>query len=244
MSDVGWGSDHLEPPKKRKIPIWVLGCAGGCMFALGAAAVGAFFVKNKVMDWIDTQSKPEVQWPKLVEVLPFDEVPAGFSISRIIPIVDIWQLDSLTEDLVVFVFAGPEHANASPWGKWFSDPKKAPMFQLQDGELEAVEGKLVIQGREVRSVRITRTLLPEDARAAGERADPGEHDPAQTGGSQDAPPLSRSKSIRGNGLALDVTAEGSDKRVLVWLMRSKDGATVSDDEAKVILAPFKIGPAR
>ena len=41
MSDVGWGSDHLEAPKKRKIPLWLLGCGGGCMFFVGALAVGA-----------------------------------------------------------------------------------------------------------------------------------------------------------------------------------------------------------
>ena len=61
MSDVGWGSDHLEPPKKRVIPLWVMGCAGGCMFALGAAAVATYFGGSMLKDWWAVQSKPEVQ---------------------------------------------------------------------------------------------------------------------------------------------------------------------------------------
>jgi hypothetical protein len=38
--------------------------------------------------------------------------------------------------------------------------------------------------------------------------------------------------------------EGSSERLLVWMFRSNEGYTVSDEEAKAFLAPFHVGPRR
>lgn len=268
MSDVGWGSDHLEPPKKRTIPLWVMGCAGGCMFAIGAAVVAAYFGGTMFKDWVAVQSKPEVQWPRLAEVLPFEERPAGFSIARWpVPVFDIWQLDKPSEDLVMYVVAAPEGGGNS-MGKWLSSPKDTAMLGMQDGDFETVEGHLVLQGRELRSVRFKRTNLPEEWKeipipatapdepvapvAPGEPSPPQQPEPPTQpdrsrprSSTHDLPQaLERMKAIRGDGLALDVTQESSDRRVLIWLVRGTQGETVSDEQAKEILAPFEIGPGR
>ncbi len=251
MSDVGWGSDHLEPPKKRVIPLWVMGCAGGCMFAIGAAAVATYFGGTMLKEWWEVQSKPEVQWPELATVLPFDEQPAGFTIARW-PLMDLWQLEDRDQDLLVYVLGAPEGRSGKPWGEWLSSPKQSVMFKLQDGEFDTEEGHLMLQGRELRSVRFTRTNLPESP-AIPAPPDPLENSQAPTPPDEplpvepdeDLPPaFARFKQIRGDGIALDVTAESSHRRVLVWLVRGTQGTTVSDEEAKTILAPFKIGPTR
>ncbi len=256
MSDVGWGSDHLEPPKKRVIPLWVMGCAGGCMFAIGAAAVATYYGGTMLKEWWEVQSKPEVQWPALAAVLPFDEQPAGFTIARW-PIMDLWQLEDRDQDLLVYVFGAPQGGSGKTWGEWLSSPKQSVMFKLQDGEFDTEEGHLILQGRELRCVRFTRTELPE-APAIPALPDPAQVSPAPTSPPlPDEPPESlhvepnldlapafaRFKQIRGDGIALDVTAEGSHRRVLVWLVRGTQGTTVSDEAAMAILAPFKIGPA-
>ncbi len=256
MSDVGWGSDHLEPPKKRVIPLWVMGCAGGCMFAIGAAAVATYFGGTMIKEWWEVQSKPEVQWPALAGVLPFDEQPAGFTIARW-PIMDLWQLEDRDQDLLVYVLGAPQGGSGKTWGEWLSSPKQSVMFKLQDGEFDTEEGHLMLQGRELRCVRFTRTELPE-AQAIPALPDPSQNSQAPT---PPAPPdepleslqvepdpnlppaLARLKQIRGDGIALDVTAESSDRRVLVWLVRGTQGTTVSDEAAMAILAMAARGRA-
>ena len=237
MSDVDWGSDHLEPPKKKKVPMWVWGCGGGCMFAIGALFVVGRIVGPKVKEWIDSLSKPEVQWPRLAEVLPFDERPASVDIERWpFPMLDIWKLQSKEDDLVVFVFAPPASDSNGPWGEWLSDPKKSPMFSAQPGTFECTQGTLVVQGRELSSVRFTRSdvgtpITPAPVPDTKEDAD-----------EKRIKELIGTESIHGNGLDLDVTPEGSPRRVMLWLVRGKAGETVSDEEAKNFLAPFMIGP--
>lgn len=248
MSEINWGSDHLEAPKKRKIPLWVLGCGGGCMFMVGAVIVAVLVMGPKVSKWVDSLSQPEVQWPRLAEALPFDEQPEGFSIARLpVPLIDLWLLRSDAQDLSVFVLAAPQGKDGGPWGKWMSNPEEAPFLADMKGEVESSEGTLVVQGRELRSVRYTRKNLP--ARAP-QPPDPGE--PPNAPPSPDEPDPVEGKfsvridngDVRGGGLALDVTPEGASQRMLIWLWRENEGSTVSDEDAKEFLTPFQIGPRR
>jgi len=234
MSDVGWGSDHLEPVKKRTIPLWLWITGGGCMFAIGALIVVAMIFGPKVKKWLESLSQPEVQWPELALVLPFDAAPEGVTIARWpAPNLDFWRLKSTEDDLYAFVCA-PSSDKPGPWGDWLLDPKLAPMFATQAGSFESVEGTLSVQGRVLHSVRFTRVGVP-----------PAPPEPPPT--PEDSPEqrmkeLLQGGSIRGDGIDLELTPEGSPRRVLIWLMRGTEGETVSDEQAIAFLAPFRIGP--
>jgi hypothetical protein len=242
MSDVGWGSDHLEPPKKRKIPMWILGCGGGCMFLIGAMIVASLLLGPKVKRWFDNLSTPEVQWPELAEVLPYDAVPAGVTIERWpMPVWKIWKLEARSKDLFAFVFSAPKGDDKGPWGVWVLDPKQAPMFAAQDGSFECSEGTLLVQGRELRSVRFMRTNMPPPADVATEKpADPVDSSPD----AMRIEDLLGRETIRGSGLDVVITTDDSPRVVLMWLVRGKQGETVTDEDAREFLAPFKIGTDR
>ena len=254
MSEVNWGSDHLEPPKKRSIPLWVLGCGGGCMFMIGATIVAVIVATPKAKRWVEALSKPEVQWPRLAETLPFDAAPEGFSIARLpVPLIDLWLLRSQDQALTVFVLAADQDESGGPWGQWMSKPQEAPFLAGLLGEIESSEGTLVVQGRELRSVRYARKELPPPV-SAPEPPQPPEA-PRPVGGGAEVPeidlPLDTrlsmrldNESVRGGGISLDVTPEESSERIVVWLLREAEGATVSDDDARAFLAPFHIGPRR
>jgi hypothetical protein len=180
MSDVSWGSDHLEPAKKSKIPGWVLGCAGGCMFLIGAAGVAVYFGGQMVERWLAKNADPDVQWPRLAEVLPHDERPEGVEIMRWpIPLVDVWQLESKGEDVVAFVAAagdtggsGPSSGMGEVLRQWFEKPEELPMLAMQRAEFETQAGKLSIQGRELNVVRIHRKRDSSEARPGESAPDP------------------------------------------------------------------------
>lgn len=170
MNDVNWGSDHLEPAKKRRIPLWILGCGGGCMFMIGAVVVAAMLLGPRAKRWVDGLTDPAVQWPELAAELPHDEPPPGFHIARMpfpLDMLKIWTLDSSTEDLQVFVVA-TEKSEHDGVGDWISKPEDSPFFAGQDAKFHVTEGKLFVQGRELRSVRFERVdsasaKTPDDA---------------------------------------------------------------------------------
>ncbi len=71
MTETTWSEEVAEPPKKKGIPLWVWGCGGGCLLAVIAAlAVGVF-----LFGWVQEAVDPAVVWPKIAEILPFDEQP-------------------------------------------------------------------------------------------------------------------------------------------------------------------------
>jgi len=250
MSEVNWGNDHLEPPKKRSIPLWLLGCGGGCMFMVGATIVAVMIAGPRLTRWVEGLSQPEVQWPRLGETLPFDAAPEGFSIARLpVPLIDLWMLRSQQQELTIFVLAAPQDGSGGPWGQWMSEPKKTPFMGALPGEIEASEGTLVVQGRELRSVRYTRKELPPAVAPEPPRPPELPHS-ADRDPELDLPLDERlsmrlnNQSVRGGGLSLDLTPEESSQRIVVWLLRETEGGTVSDDQAREFLAPFHIGPRR
>ena len=256
MSEVNWGSDHLEPPKKRSIPLWVLGCGGGCMFMIGATIVAVMLAGPRLTRWVEGLSKPEVQWPRLGEALPFDVAPAGFSIARLpVPLIDLWLLRSQEQQLTAFVLSAAQDESGGPWGQWMNKPQEAPFLVGMAGAIESSEGTLIVQGRELRCVRYARKDLPplSDPKPPQPPAPPRAVDAGSEASETpelDLPLDARlsmrldNQSVRGGGLSLDVTPEESSDRIVIWLLRETEGATVSDDEARDFLAPFHIGPRR
>lgn len=290
MSDVNWGSDHLEPPKKRRIPLWILGCGGGCMFLIGAVVVAAMLLGPRAKRWVESLNDPAVQWPELAVELPHDEPPQGFHISRMpfpLDMLKIWTLDSSTEDLQVFVVATEKSENDGV-GDWISKPEDSPFFAGQDAKFHVTEGKLFVQGRELRSVRFERVSSksskpstdvdspeagassPEGEAREGEIAPPDAPVAPVAPDAPDAPSAEPEDPVEsewpalrrrthgqgtlriestlttdgGNGLAIDVTSEGSPRRVVIWMVRTSAQGTVSDQDAIDFLSTFYIGPRR
>lgn len=66
-----------EPPRRRGVPRWVwLTCGSGCLLALIATAIlGVAGYKA-----FQTGTDPEVQWPRVQALLPFDERPANLQL--------------------------------------------------------------------------------------------------------------------------------------------------------------------
>lgn len=235
MSDVGWGSDHLEAPKKRKIPLWLLGCGGGCMFFVGALAVAAIWVFPKAERWVGGLNEPEQQWPRVADVLPFDAPPQGFTIQRLpFPIVNLWQLESDSQDLYVGILSAPQDKE---WGNWLSNPKEAPFFDVVQGAWRSEDGTLIVQGRELRCTRYSRGDTPSEP-VEGPPQEPRAREMELEKG------LNARPVLLGGGIGIDVTPEQSPRRILVWIFRRSPSGSVSDEEARQFLAPFQIGPGR
>ena len=145
MNDIEWPDE--APKKKGGIPKWVwFGCGGGCLLALIAGAIAAFFMVRFVKDMQD----PEKVWPLVQEALPFDERPADWEV--------IGGGALGTYEIVMIPPGG------GPAAKLFSytqggqldelfNPESVvnniPMMSLKDMESSTVE----IQGRSVRCMR-------------------------------------------------------------------------------------------
>ena len=69
MTDSQWTDD--APPKKKGVPTWIWACGAGCFVLLVLGVIGAVFAVRFVKDAAD----PERQWPKVREILYFDERP-------------------------------------------------------------------------------------------------------------------------------------------------------------------------
>src|SRR5262245_50944811 len=77
-TETAWPQEGSATAKKRRIPTWAWwGCGGGCLFlTLGMIALvvlGARLVRESI--------DPEKQWPRLAEVLAFDERPPGIELT-------------------------------------------------------------------------------------------------------------------------------------------------------------------
>jgi hypothetical protein len=152
MSEVEWSEEGEQAPRKKGgIPKWVwIGCGGGCLLAVVAViALGVFGAL-----WVKKGADPEVQWPKLQQVLPFEERPTDLELgfgTRIPFVMDQYALVSAEGHYTATVmhFKG---AAASDIDQMLSeDPQNTP-FGL-GAPVEPVAGELEIQGQTVRLLR-------------------------------------------------------------------------------------------
>ena len=77
MTEEAWGSDFDQPVKKKSaLPIlaWVFG--SGCLLVILVLIVGGFFFAR----FMNKSTDPDIQWPRVAEVLPFDERPSDLEI--------------------------------------------------------------------------------------------------------------------------------------------------------------------
>lgn len=165
MSEADWGEEGRparagQGNSSARFPAWIWwGCGGGCLLAtLAMGAAGMF-------GWrMFQQSKdPEQQWPRLDEVLAFDERPAqlelGFGVAMGAIGANLFHLFDHQKALQVTLIEYPSSTGSDY--QELMDPQFAVMGL---GRLvEPEHGTLVVQGREVPGVRFLRvTPEPED----------------------------------------------------------------------------------
>ena len=219
MAETTWTEELPTGPKKKSIPTWVWFCGGGCLLAvlLAVVAIGfGFRAINQARD-------PDVQWPKLAEVLPFDERPKEMQLIMGMHLVgDQWTFkDDRGFSVQIQNHPGRDGNNgrkdmfASENPKF---PKNLVVMKFEDLQ----PGSIEIQGREVRVLRMRMELaglmdkmIPQEAREG-----------------------------MGSTAFVDLTPEGRDGMLLAQFTRLRGTDPIADDEIREILKPFHVGPKR
>lgn len=159
-----WGEGGAAAPKKRRIPSWVWwGCGGGCLLVTLAVAAFAIFAVRLYREGTD----PEKQWPRLQEVLSFEQRPANLELEFGVSIgAEQFHLVDRANGLRATLIEYPSTASGDY--QQLMDPD----FELPMGLGKLVEpqaGTLTIQGREVPCLRFARI----EPASAGEGFGPG-----------------------------------------------------------------------
>ncbi len=140
--------DELEraAPRRRGIPRWAwITCGSGCLLAMITIAV----VTIAGYRVIRTGSDPERQWPRLAEVLAYDERPEHLSLEFGLSIgADQFHLrdDRTGAALVITAMPDPTAADG------LLDPDPQTLFGMGE-PLDPESGELELQGRTVRILR-------------------------------------------------------------------------------------------
>ncbi len=146
-SDAEWEASGEPPQKKRRIPKWLMfGCGCGCLVMVAAIALLAV-IGFRAVD-------PDVQWPKIQEVLAFDEQPTGYDVIGVpVPGVEMFTLTDETDRYVVNLYRF-ESLEADDAEALFSERLGETPFGL--GQPKGAElGSMDVQGKSVRVLRFT-----------------------------------------------------------------------------------------
>ena len=233
-----WGDLDAVPAKKGGLPKWAWFCGGGCLVTVVLLVIAAIWGMNFFQKAMD----PEVQWPALAEVIPFDERVEDTTIMRMpVPGMTMFMIMGQSEEEVSVGTEtdGEELATAfttQPWMAMFMvlpvgsdeadeigslfDPDFTGEAMGMGGRKDVVVGTSTVQGRELRSATYT-----------------------QIGGVSFIPG-SQGDDANSQVMLLDLTEVGEAEPLM--LMYMKPGATepVSLDEVVEFLTPFHVGPVR
>lgn len=218
MADAtDWGQDDLAPPRKRGLPTWLLACGGGCLATIVIAVVGLAIAWDSIQGYFQDAQNPDVQWPKVAEVLPFDERPDYEIFGLPIPFgMRAWTLVDHERGLLGTLMDFGSRSGQELEGLF--DPElTVPFADLipNAGRHDAERTTVTVQGRELRALRYSTTPSADD----------------------EAGP-------RGDGLNLDLTPPEGRPLLALQLTRSGVRAPITDDDARAFLAPFELGPER
>lgn len=168
MSELDWGEAGEAPPaRKRRIPSWIWwGCGGGCLLALLVAAGLGLMGYRIFREGTD----PEKQWPRLQQVLYFEQRPEGLELRFGFNLgMDQFHL---TDGASLEAAVAEYPSSATEEYRRLMDPDLDMPFGLGK-PVDPESGTIVVQGKEVPFLRFSRVEPePEDAgRGAGIRVD-------------------------------------------------------------------------
>lgn len=213
---------------RRKTPKWVWFLGGGCGLVVVVGLIAVIFT----LCFVKRANDPELQWPRVAALLPFDERPDGWSVTG---------LPSPGSDGEFFLLRPPGTNDQITLLRYPADEaEKFRAVHFGDVELEAhapvigpvgrfdpVKSKLVVQGRELELLRYFTT--PD----APEKAD------GLLGAIQSATATSN--------VVVDVSAASSSgaagELVVLEVRRQGKREPIPDEDVITLLAPFHIGPA-
>ncbi|MDZ4772107.1 MAG: hypothetical protein SGI72_03135 [Planctomycetota bacterium] len=216
MSERSWGeADTAPPPKKKTIPTWLWFCGGGCLLAV----VGAIIAATLIASYFKDVGNPEVQWPKVAEILPFDERPPELDLKGgggFMGLEGYVFDDSRGYAAILMVFPLGQRADRDE----LMDPTKDGGVMGVGSRKDATASKLKIQGREVSVLRF--------------------HQMSDTStGSKGMP-----RAGAGPSALIDLTKEGASKFVILQLVSLHSKDAIGDDVIETFLKPFHVGPVR
>ena len=216
MSESTWGeSDATPPPKKKAIPTWLWFCGGGCLLAVIAGIIVVTLLVSKFKGAFD----PEVQWPKVAEVLPFDERPPELQLKFGMDMgINMFVFDD-SRGFAAILFSMPmrdenqrdQLMNANESG-----------FMGMGARKGAQAGKIKIQGRELEILRFHQMS-----------------DKAQSGRAGSSP-----KVGSGPSAMVDLSKDTDPGFLFLQLVSLHSTEPVTDEAIQTFLKPFHVGPDR
>jgi hypothetical protein len=217
-------SNEQRSAPTPRTPKWVWFLGGGCALAL-LVGIGAVLF---TLRFVSRARDPELQWPKLAAILPFDEQPAGWTLTGL-PLSE-----SDGEVFTLRVPDGDEQIVVSHY-----PAAEAPAFRkahFEEVELSAnapiigpvgrfdpVLSKLAVQGRELDVLRYYTT--PELA----------EKPEGLLGAIQEAAATANA--------AIDLSPDPAGDLIVFEVRRQGERRPISDEDLLRFLAPFRVGPA-
>jgi len=220
MAETTWTEEQTAGPKKKSIPTWVWFCGGGCLLAVLLAVVAAGFG----FQFIKKATDPKVQWERLALILPHDEptppeMELGFG--NQIGIEQYLINDSRGFQLQIQNHPGKDGTQARK--QMFETDKPEFPQNMVVMKFDAPEaGSIEVQGR---TLKLFRTRMQFSGML-------GKAMPAEA------------KEAMGGIAFVDLTPEGRAGMLMLQITKVKGTEPVSDEEIRMLLKPFHIGPNR
>jgi hypothetical protein len=164
--EADWESVLDEPPPRPGMPRWVLyGCGCGCLVTVLIAVLLLVLGVRVVGEATDA----ELQWPRLAEILPYDEVPfdldleVGFGFSA----MENYTLVNQEAGYTASVLSVEVHSEQDV--DIFMIPESQGVLSRLGQPVDGRPGELEIQGRVVRTLSFRKTRVP----VFGDKLGPG-----------------------------------------------------------------------
>ncbi len=206
--------DEGEAAPKKRVPTWLWFCGGGCLLASILAVVALGFVFSEVKTWKDGDQ----QLPALAKALPFDELPPELEFQFAIRFPFDWFIFSDSRGFVLWFFVAPP-GQAAELRRTILNPESDGGFMGMGGRQDTQAATVAVQGRELRGVRFYQ--------GAGSGGESG------AGANQE-----------GNSILLEVGPEDGDGVVVMQILRPSSREAITDEDVRMILKPFHVGPDR